>query len=239
MSNNVDKLVRGLDELCITFDDKIIDKFISYYIILIEKNKIMNLTAITELDEVIEKHFLDSISLCKYFDFNKDINLIDVGTGAGFPGVPLKIVFPDIHITLLDSLGKRVNFLNEVIEIIGLKDIQAIHGRAEDYGRNPDYREKYDLCVSRAVANMSSLAEYCLPFVKVNGFFIPYKSGDCDEEVTNSKSALKKLSGKITSIKKFNLPDSDISRSFVFVKKYDVMSDKYPRKSGLPTKKPL
>ncbi len=236
---NVDKLTHGLDELCIKYNDDTIDKFIKYYQMIIEKNKVMNLTAITDFEDVIQKHFLDSISLCEYFDFINDINVIDIGTGAGFPGIPLKIVFPDINITLLDSLNKRVFFLNEVIEKLELRNIIALHGRAEDYGRNIEYREKFDLCVSRAVANMSSLAEYCLPFVKVNGFFIPYKSGECDDEITASKSALKKLSGKICKVKKFNLPDSDISRSFVFIKKYDTISDKYPRKSGMPTKKPL
>jgi len=198
----------------------------------------MNLTAITEFDEVIEKHFLDSLQIAQYVDINnKDISLIDVGTGAGFPGVPLKIAFPNIKVVLLDSLNKRINFLNEVIEVLGLENIAALHGRAEDYGKDPEYREQFDYCVSRAVANMCSLSEYCLPFVKVGGSFIPYKSGNIDEELVNAKKAVFLLGGKIDKVEKFVLEENQ--RSFVFIKKEKNTGKKYPRKAGLPTKEPL
>jgi len=157
---------------------------------LIERNKVMNLTAITEYEEVINKHFIDSLSIIKVYQNKENIKVIDMGTGAGFPGIPLKIAFPNWDITLLDSLNKRVNFLNDVINQLELKNITAIHGRAEDYGNETHYRETYDLCVSRAVAKLSTLSEYCLPYVKVNGYFIPYKAGNIDAEVNESQKAI-------------------------------------------------
>ena len=174
MTYNLEKFLKGLEELQIELSDNQIKQFIRYYEMLVEKNKVMNLTAITEFDEVIEKHFLDSLALVKAFDPEKATRLIDVGTGAGFPGIPLKIVFPELEVVLLDSLNKRVKFLQEVISTLGLTKIEVIHGRAEDYAKNVDYREKFDLCVSRAVANLSTLSEYCLPYVRVNGFFISF-----------------------------------------------------------------
>ena len=165
--------------------------------------------------------------------------MIDIGTGAGFPGIPLKIAFPELKITLLDSLNKRVNFLNEVIEMLGLKDVTAIHGRAEDYAKQKEHREKYDFCVSRAVANLSTLSEYCIPFVKEGGSFISYKSGKIDEELSQAENAVKILGGKVQNVVKFPLVDTDMDRSFVVIKKMKPTAKKYPRKAGLPAKEPL
>ena len=199
----------------------------------------MNLTTITEYSEVVIKHFADSAAIGCITDMNGNIDVIDVGTGAGFPGIVLKIVYPQLSVVLLDSLNKRVNFLKNVITELGLTDISAIHGRAEDIARNKDYREKFDLCVSRAVANMSSLSEYCLPFVKVGGRFIPYKADGCDEEVKTASKAVNILGGKIRKIESYVIPDTDICRKFVVIDKLRNTSAKYPRKAGLPTKEPL
>lgn len=226
-------------ELSLTFSERQIKQFEDYYRILIEWNHVMNLTAITEYEEVVEKHFIDSLSIINAMDFSEIFNIIDIGTGAGFPGIPLKIAFPDINITLLDSLNKRVKFLNEVIEQLGLNNINAIHGRAEDYAKQKEYREQYDLCVSRAVANLSTLSEYCLPYVKINGLFIPYKSGDIDVELEKSEHAVSILGGVVSDVIRFQLPGTDIGRSFVKIKKIKSTGKKYPRKAGLPSKEPL
>lgn len=233
---NTDKFVAGLNTIGIMLTDKQMQQFLTYYEMLVEKNKVMNLTAITEFDEVIEKHFLDSLQIAKYVDLDGK-TLIDIGTGAGFPGIPLKIAFPQLKVVLLDSLNKRIKFLDEVIHELGLKDVETLHGRAEDYGKHVDYREQFDFCVSRAVANLSSLSEYCIPFVKKEGYFIPYKSGNIDEELQSANKAVFLLGGKMEKVEKFALEDSQ--RSFVFIKKVNNTAKKYPRKAGLPTKEPL
>lgn len=230
---------KKLDMLGIQLSEKQKKQFSMYYDLLIEWNKVMNLTGITEKEEVNEKHFVDSLSVVKAAEINSIGNLIDIGTGAGFPGIPLKIAFPELKITLLDSLNKRIKFLNTVIDNLELENITTIHGRAEDYAKMPKYREQYDICVSRAVANLSTLSEYCLPYVKMGGMFIPYKSGNIDEELQQSKNALHILGGRIDNVIKFQLPDSEISRSFVQIKKEKNTPKKYPRKAGQPTKEPL
>ena len=226
-----------LAKLSITLSSIQLEQFEKYYDMLIEKNKVMNLTAITEFNEVLEKHFLDSVSLIRAKELHQSIKVIDLGTGAGFPGIPLKIVFPELHVTLADSLNKRVSFLQEVIKELKLENIEAIHGRAEDLARNSQYRENYDLCVSRAVANLSTLSEYCLPFVKIGGEFISYKSGDCEEEVISAKGAVFLLGGKVKDTVKFRLGES--GRSFIKIEKVKGTPKAYPRKAGIPSKKPL
>ena len=228
-----------LNELGIALTDKQKQQFDKFYELLVEWNTVMNLTGITEYEEVNEKHFVDSLSIVKAINMENVKSVIDVGTGAGFPGIPLKIAFPHLKVVLLDSLNKRINFLNTVIVELGLTDIKTIHGRAEDYAKQTEYREKFDLCVSRAVANLSTLSEYCLPYVSIDGLFIPYKSGEIDEELENSKKAVKILGGKIENVVKFQLPGTEIGRSFVKVRKIANTNKKYPRKAGLPAKEPL
>ena len=232
-------LLDKVNKLSIELNEKQVKQFIKFYEMLVEWNKVMNLTGITEYDEVVEKHFVDSLSIVNVGDMNDIHKVIDIGTGAGFPGIPLKIAFPHLEITLLDSLNKRIKFLNAVIDELGLDNIHTIHGRAEDFAKQENYREKYDLCVSRAVANLSTLSEYCLPYVAVDGMFVPYKSGDIEEELNNSKKAIQILGGKIENTFKFELPGTDIGRSFVKIKKVKNTAKKYPRKAGLPSKEPL
>ena len=237
MEYNFDKFVEEANKISIQFTDKQLEQFRTYYEMLVEKNKVMNLTGITEWDEVLEKHFLDSISLIRAIDLNQNLSVMDMGTGAGFPGIPLKIAFPNLKVTLADSLNKRVLFLQEVIDALGLENIEAIHGRAEDLARDKCYREQYDLSVSRAVANLSTLSEYCLPFVKIGGQFISYKSGEIEEEVAESKSAVFLLGGKTKDTVKFELGES--GRSFIIIDKVKGTPKTYPRKAGTPSKKPL
>ncbi|MDR7811905.1 16S rRNA (guanine(527)-N(7))-methyltransferase RsmG [Lacrimispora sp.] len=236
-----ESLRKELNLLSIELKENQINQFYDYFQLLVEWNKFMNLTAIIEMDEVITKHFVDSLSLIKAVEEigAKDYRIIDVGTGAGFPGIPLKIAFPELRITLMDSLNKRINFLNEVISRLGLDKIEAIHGRAEDLGRDPLHREQYDLCVSRAVANLSTLSEYCMPFAKVGGYFIPYKSGKIEEELGAAKHAIFLLGGSVKEVKTFLLPGTDAERSLVKIAKNNGTSKKYPRKAGLPSKEPL
>lgn len=232
-------LKNRMDRLQIETNENMLEQFDLFYHLLVEWNKVMNLTGITEYEEVVEKHFADSLSLARFLDLNKIHTVIDVGTGAGFPGIPLKIAFPHLKVVLLDSLNKRINFLNEVIAKLDLKEIHTIHGRAEEYARKPEYREQFDLCVSRAVANLSVLSEYCIPYIQVGGIFVPYKSGEIDEEVAASRKAVDILGGQIDHVEKFQLPDTDIHRSFVFINKIKNTQKKYPRKAGTPAKEPL
>lgn len=229
----------SLNKLSFTLSDQQIEQFMKYYELLIERNKVMNLTAITDFEEVINKHFIDSLSLIKVYNTAENISVIDMGTGAGFPGIPLKIAFPSWNITLLDSLNKRVNFLNDVIHALGLQNINAIHGRAEDFGKDIKYREQFDLCVSRAVAKLSTLSEYCMPYVKANGYFIPYKSGNIDAELEESRKAIHVLGGKLEKVEKFNLPDTDMERTLILIRKVSNTPKVYPRSAGKPSKEPI
>ena len=230
---------KDLDSLSVSLTDEQIEQFIIYYEMLVEKNKVMNLTAITEFDEVLKKHFVDSLSLVKAYDMTQDISVIDIGTGAGFPGIPLKIAFPNMKITLLDSLNKRIGFLQEVIDTLGLEEIEALHGRAEDYAKPGKLREQFDLCVSRAVANLSTLSEYCLPYVKVGGKFISYKSAKISEEMKEAEHAISVLGGKVENQVAFTLPDSDIYRNLFIITKCNETPRQYPRKAGTASKNPI
>lgn len=223
----------------IELSDKQTAQFEQYYEMLIAKNEVMNLTAITEFEEVVQKHFIDSVMI-------KDLRIpiggerwIDVGTGAGFPGIPLKIVFPQLKVTLLDSLNKRVKFLQEVVNALGLEHVEAVHGRAEEFAKKAEYREQFDCCVSRAVANLASLSEYCLPFVKVGGAFVPYKSGKIQEEIEAAGRAVEILGGTVREMKEFVLPGTDMYRCLLEIEKVKSTAKRYPRKAGMPTKEPL
>ena len=239
MAYDLSVLDQGCQEMGIVLDGEQRQQFVDFYEYLVEKNKVMNLTGITEFQEVLVKHFLDSLACVKAFDIKKVKRMMDVGTGAGFPGVPLKIAFPHLEACLLDSLKKRVNFLEETFDLLKLTDITAVHGRAEEYAKNKAYRESFDLCVSRAVSNLATLSEYCLPYVKVGGSFISYKSGTVQEEAEQAEKAVKILGGKIRDVVYFSLPDSEIQRSLVVIEKVKSTPGKYPRKAGTPLKEPL
>ncbi len=230
---------KDLHALGITLNDRQINQFLEYYELLVEWNQKINLTAITEYQEVLKKHFVDSVSLVKAYDLKKPVDMIDVGTGAGFPGLALKIAFPDLQVVLLDSLNKRISFLEIVIERLKLSGVKTIHGRAEDFARSDGFRESFDLCVSRAVANLSTLSEYCLPFVKVGGMFISYKSEKVMEEAPSAQNAIILLGGRVANRIEFQLPDSDIYRSLFVIEKIKRTPLKYPRRAGLPGKEPL
>ena len=233
------QFAQWMEEECsqigVTLSEKQMEQFFQYYEMLIQWNEVMNLTAITEMDQVVTKHFVDSMSLVKAVSElgSKEIRIMDLGTGAGFPGIPLKIAFPNLKLTLLDSLNKRV------IGILGLEKVEAVHGRAEDFGRNSEYRGQFDLCVSRAVANLATLSEYCMPFVKVGGAFIPYKSGKVEEELNQARGAVKLLGGKIENAVSFELPKTEGERTLVVIRKVEATAKKYPRKAGMPGKEPL
>ncbi len=269
MPYQLDKFQYGLEKMNIMLSEKQLNQFLTFYELLIEKNKVMNLTAITEFQEVVEKHFLDSLSLVRVISEDRQNNItgavlgfphdmpnakmgatwgmksenkikvLDLGTGAGFPGIPLKIVFPELEMTLMDSLNKRVLFLQEVISELDLSFVVAVHGRAEEMARKPEYREQFGLCISRAVANLSSLSEYCIPFVKKGGMFISYKSGEVEEEVDMAKNAVQVLGGRICQIDKFVLEGTELSRSFVKIRKISSTPGTYPRKAGTPAKRPI
>jgi 16S rRNA (guanine527-N7)-methyltransferase len=242
--------IDDLKSLQLTLDDKQLEQFHQYFHLLAKANLSLNLTTITEKEDVFKKHFIDSLSLVNYVEFREliivadnhpdkaKLHLIDIGTGAGFPGIPLKLAFPQLKVTLLDSLGKRIDFLDKVIMNLGLSDIIAIHGRAEDFAHQTGYREQYDLCVSRAVANLSSLSEYCLPFVKPGGLFIAYKS-DNFSEFAAAGNCISLLGGQFDKHISFTLPHSDISRTLYGIRKITQTLAKYPRRAGMPTKKPL
>lgn len=234
---NTIQFQRDLEELHITLSEVQLKQFLVYYNLLIEKNKVMNLTAITDFDEALKKHFIDSLSLVKVFHLGRKFSLLDVGTGAGFPGIPLKIAFPDLKVTLLDSLQKRVGFLQEVITALSLDEVEALHGRAEDFAKPGLLRESFDLCVSRAVANLSTLSEYCLPYVKVGGCFIAYKADA--EETEHARHAIEVLGGSLREQKAFTLPNSDINRNLIVIEKCRPTPGQYPRKAGTANRKPI
>lgn len=226
-----------LKEFNIEINEGQIKSFEKYMNLLLEWNEKINLTAITQPEEVKLKHFVDSLTVLKYI--NDDDKVIDIGTGAGFPGIPLKIMKENTKITLLDSLNKRINFLNIVIETLNLRNIQAIHGRAEEIARNKLYREKYDVAISRAVANLSTLTEYMLPFVKVGEKCICMKGANVNEEIEKAKNAIKELGGEIERVDNFYLSDNDNERNIIIIRKVKETSSKYPRKAGMPSKEPL
>lgn len=230
-------LEKKAKKIGIVLNVKQIKNFFDYYLLLIEWNEKMNLTAITEVNDVILKHFIDSLTICKYIPQNAKI--IDVGTGAGFPGIPIKICREDTQITLLDSLNKRVLFLQEVINKLDLKNIEAIHGRAEEVARNNKYREKFDVVTSRAVANMSTLTEYMIPFIKIDGLCIMMKGSDYKEELEKSQRAINLLGAELKNVEEFILPDSDINRSVILIDKVKSTPKQYPRKAGMPSKNPI
>lgn len=229
----------GCRQLGISLTEEQTEQFMLYYEKLIEVNRVMNLTAITEFEDVMRKHFLDSLTLVKAMDMKNVKRVLDLGTGAGFPGIPLKIAFPDTEFVLLDSLNKRVKFLHNIIELCRLKKIQAVHGRAEELAGKKEYRESFDLCVSRAVANLSSLSEYCLPYVEKGGLFVSYKSGNIQEELEAAGYAIQILGGRIKDTVKFKLPGSDMDRSLVVIEKIRETPARYPRRAGIPSREPL
>ncbi len=231
---------KQMEGIGIALSDIQAEQFERYYEMLIEKNKVMNLTAITDFEDVVTKHFVDSVILPPQWIPNPEKTaLIDVGTGAGFPGIPLKIVYPEMKVVLLDSLNKRIVFLQELIAALGLEKIEAVHARAEDGARDLRYREQFDLCVSRAVSNLSTLSEYCLPFLRVGGMFVSYKSGEVDEEVKKAGKGIRMLGGTIQEKRIFSLPGSDMGRSFIVIRKEQKTAGQYPRKAGVPAKRPL
>ena len=232
----------------IPLSDEQEEKFIRFYELLTEWNERINLTSITEYSEVKVKHFLDSVALLKYFPDNemKHKSMIDVGTGAGFPGIPLAIMCPELSVTLLDTLNKRINFLNEVVKECGLSNVRTVHGRAEDIARKEEFREQFDYSVSRAVAGLSVLSEYCIPFLKVGGLFLAYKSVKTEEEISESKHAIDLLYAEIERVERFELVknSNEVSsdgdrRSILFIRKMKTTDSKYPRRAGKPSKKPL
>ena len=229
-------MLRSLD---LAAGEDAVQKLFSYYEMLTERNRVMNLTAITAFEDVVEKHYADSLLITRVISMNGVSDVIDIGTGAGFPGIPLKILFPQMRLTLLDSLQKRIGFLDDVIRELKLTDVQTVHGRAEDIGKDPAFRAQYDLCVSRAVANLSVLSELCLPFVKTGGRFVSYKSAGAAEEIRAAEKAVSLLGGGQPDIMQASLPRSGQERLFVCIRKISVTPGKYPRKAGTPARKPL
>lgn len=234
-----DILNEASNNVGLKFDEKKYDQFMKYKDLIKEWNEKVNLTAIKEDDAIVKKHFIDSLKVFEFNQIKNAKNIIDIGTGGGFPGIPMKIIKPEINIVLLDSLNKRVNFLNEVINSLKLNNIKAIHGRAEDFAQERQYREKFDVAVSRAVANLTVLSEYCIPYVKVGGYFVAMKGPAVEEEIKQSKNAIRLLGGKIEHIEKVQIEDSDLNHNLVIISKISSTNRKYPRKAGTVAKNPL
>ena len=232
-----EKMQENSKVLGFNFSVEQLEKFYKYMNLLIEWNEKMNLTAITEPNDIILKHFIDSITINKYIENNAKV--VDVGTGAGFPGIPLSIIRTDLQITLVDSLNKRLIFLQEIKKELELKNIDIVHARAEEFGQNKNYRETFDIATSRAVANLSTLSEYLVPLVKIKGKCVCMKASDADEEIKQAENAVNILGGKIVKVEKFNLPNSDIGRTIIIINKEKNTNGKYPRKPGTPSKEPL
>lgn len=232
-----EQLKTNLQNINVNIEDSQAEKFYKYMQLLLDWNEKMNLTAITEPQDIIVKHFVDSLTIEKYI--SKDAKIIDIGTGAGFPGVPLSIARSDIQVTLMDSLNKRITFLDEVVKENNLKNVDTVHSRAEELARNKDFREQFDVVTSRAVASLNVLLEYMLPFTKVGGYCICMKGSNIEEELNNSKRALELLNGKIEKIETLELPGTDYGRNIIIIKKINNISNKYPRKPGTPAKEPI
>jgi len=236
------EFIENAAELGIEIDERMLSSFDIYYRNLIEWNSVMNLTAITEEKDVYEKHFLDSLTITKIVSretLNSGVTLIDMGTGAGFPGLPIAVVFPEVNVVLMDSLNKRIRFLEDTIQKLGMNNVTAIHARAEELAKNKKYREHFDFCCSRAVANLSTLSEYCLPFVKKGGSFISYKTGNVQDEIDKGRKAIRILGGEHRQTEFFTLPGTDYQRSLVKIEKIAPTPGKYPRKAGTPAKEPI
>lgn len=237
-----------LEQLGLKYSESLDQQFEEYYRHLIEINEVMNLTAITEWPDVVDKHFVDSLGVAALPDeqreeilalFNDGATVMDLGTGAGFPGLPLKIMFPQIQLILTDSLRKRINFLQECGDILKLSDVTYVHSRAEILAKDKSYREMQDIVVSRAVANLATLAEYCLPFVKVGGYFIAYKTDTVEEEIQAASKAIQMLGGEVSFVHHYVLPGTDLHRSILLIRKVKSTPKRYPRKAGVPSKEPL
>ncbi len=235
----MERIRKALAELNMECTDKMLEQFEIYMDGVLEWNEKINLTAITDRDEFIEKHFIDSLMAVDSDEVRAAENVIDVGTGAGFPGIPLAIVFPEKQFVLMDSLNKRLKVIDDLCERAGITNVKTVHGRAEELARNKAHREKYILCIARAVANMQTLSEYCLPFIALGGYFLAYKGPDCEEELNAAKNAVKLLGGKFEDVRKAEISDFGLEHKIVYVKKIKETPAKYPRKAGTPSKEPL
>ncbi|NIK71476.1 MULTISPECIES: 16S rRNA (guanine(527)-N(7))-methyltransferase RsmG [unclassified Paenibacillus] len=228
-----------LGENGIPLSPKQLEQFDSYHRLLVEWNEKMNLTGITERDAVFEKHFYDSISLSFFVDMKEIGSIADIGSGAGFPSIPLKICFPHLKVVIVDSLNKRIQFLNHLVQELGLDNVNCVHGRAEDIARMPEYRDAFDLVTARAVARLNVLNEFCLPFTRKNGTFAAMKGSQSVEEVKEAAVSLRELKGKVHAEHAFKLPFEQSERYIVLINKTDATPKKYPRKAGTPLKQPL